>query len=536
MRKHKNVILAAILSLVFISCTDTVEKDSGNSSEPSKENQQTEYTVHFCCNEIANWDEVYVYSWDDSGSNAEWPGVKMSAAESGIYKAFVKHSNVIFTDGNGKQTVDLKTQNGYFTPTGTDSIGQVTGLWSATKPQNGSGEEEKPTKLETPIVTAMYDKSSKRIILVWPIVQDADSYEIYYNTTNNFNEEKTFEDTTETSYTTTEIKTNKITYYFWVRAKTEVEDNIAKFREYLEQETEPECKVGSQCSSPYDCGYWSHCAVDMPEDGEPTVWSISRLRDKQWYYDNGYITFQQLYDAGVLKGNYLQQVEVELKNLPPQIKPKEVSKFLETLSYPLYFLDFETFNPAIPLYDESSPYQQIVFQYSLHYIEKDGGELKHKECLAYPGTDPRRQIAEQLCKDIPLDVCTTAYNMGFEKGKIRDLAVLYPDLHDHLMNIHDNIKDIMIPFQKRWYYTKEMQGSYSIKYVLPALFPDDPSLNYHNLEGVHNGGEASNTFLAMQKMDKEELEKWREHLLRYCELDTFAMVKVLEKLREVGKC
>lgn len=317
---------------------------------------------------------------------------------------------------------------------------------------------------------------------------------------------------------------------------SEVEDNIAKFREYLEQETEPECKVGSQCSSPYDCGYWSHCAVDMPEDGEPTVWSISRLRDKQWYYENGYITFQQLYDAGVLKGNYLQQVEVELKNLPPQIKPKEVSKFLDTLSYPLYFLDFETFNPAVPLYDESSPYQQIVFQYSLHYIEKEGGELKHKECLAYPGSDPRRQIAEQLCKDIPLDVCTTAYNMGFEKGKIRDLAALYPDLHDHLMNIHDNIKDIMIPFQKRWYYTKEMQGSYSIKYVLPALFPDDPSLNYHNLEGVHNGGEASNTFLAMQKMDKEELEKWREHLLRYCELDTFAMVKVLEKLREVGKC
>lgn len=144
----------------------------------------------------------------------------MSVAESGIYKASVKHSNVIFTDGNGKQTADLKTQNGYFTPTGTDSKGQVTGLWSTTKPENGSGEEEKPTKLETPIVTAMYDKSSKRIILVWSIVQDADSYEIYYNTTNNFNEEKTIGDTTETSCTTTEIKTNKITYYFWVRAKT----------------------------------------------------------------------------------------------------------------------------------------------------------------------------------------------------------------------------------------------------------------------------------------------------------------------------
>lgn len=315
----------------------------------------------------------------------------------------------------------------------------------------------------------------------------------------------------------------------------EVGKNIAKFREYVEQETEPECKVGDQCFNPYECGYWGHCAKDMPEDGCPTVWNVYNLRNKQWYYDNGYVTFQQLYDAGFLKGKYLQQVEVELQNLPPQINPEEVKKFLDTLSYPLYFLDFETFNPAIPLYDESSPFQQIVFQYSLHYIEKEGGELKHKECLAYPGSDPRRQIAEQLCKDIPLDVCTTAYNMSFEKGKIKTLAALYPDLHDHLMNIHDNIKDIMIPFQKRWYYSKEMKGSYSIKYVLPALFPDDPSLNYHNLEGVHNGGEASNTFLAMQKMDKEELEKWREHLLRYCELDTFAMVKVLDKLKEVGK-
>lgn len=88
MRKYKNVILAVILSLIFISCTDTVENDSGNSSEPSEENQQTEYTVHFCCNEIANWDEVYVYSWDDSGSNAEWPGVKMSATRKRNIQSF----------------------------------------------------------------------------------------------------------------------------------------------------------------------------------------------------------------------------------------------------------------------------------------------------------------------------------------------------------------------------------------------------------------------------------------------------------------
>lgn len=122
---------------------------------------------------------------------------------------------------------------------------------------------------------------------------------------------------------------------------------------------------------------------------------------------------------------------------------------MKTISYPLYFLDFESFQPAIPLYDNSHPYEQIVFQYSLHYIEHEGGKLKHKEFLAYPGEDPRRKLAEQLCSDIPLNVCTTAYNMGFEKGRIRGLAEIFPDLSEHLMNIHDNIVDLMIPFQKK---------------------------------------------------------------------------------------
>ena len=131
-----------------------------------------------------------------------------------------------------------------------------------------------------------------------------------------------------------------------------------------------------------------------------------------------------------------------------------------------------------------------------------------------------------------MDVCTTAYNMGFEKGRIRGLAALFPDLREHLMNIHDNIVDLMIQLKKKWYYCRAMQGSYSIKYVLPALFPDDPALDYHNLEGVHNGGEASDAFAKMAAMTEGEIEKTREHLLKYCGLDTFAMVKVWEKLKE----
>ncbi len=104
----------------------------------------------------------------------------------------------------------------------------------------------------------------------------------------------------------------------------------------------------------------------------------------------------------------------------------------------------------------------------------------------------------------------------------------------HLMNIHDHIEDLMIPFQRKYYYDRAMQGSYSIKYVLPALFPGDPALDYHNLEGVHNGGEASNAFSAMANMIPEEMETTRQQLLQYCGLDTFAMVKVWEKLHQAA--
>jgi hypothetical protein len=101
------------------------------------------------------------------------------------------------------------------------------------------------------------------------------------------------------------------------------------------------------------------------------------------------------------------------------------------------------------------------------------------------------------------------------------------------MNMHDNMQDLMIPFQKHYYYTKAMKGSYSIKYVLPALFPGDPGLDYSQLEGVHNGLEASALFSRMAEMSEEELEAHRKSLLAYCHLDTFAMVRLWEKLREV---
>lgn len=311
----------------------------------------------------------------------------------------------------------------------------------------------------------------------------------------------------------------------------EVEQNLKNLEKYMQQKQEPCDGIGTHCFSPYECGFFGYCTRELPK---PNIFDVAgaRLSTKFKCYEKGLISFEDLNTCDALSAGQYKQIEHELHNYPPYIDQTAIRKFLETLSYPIYFLDFESYQPAVPLYDHSKPFEQIVFQYSLHYIEHEGGALKHTEHLAYPGVDPRRALAEQLCRDIPLDVCTTAYNMGFEKGRIKGLAEVYPDLAEHLMNIHDNIQDLMIPFQKKYYYSKAMQGSYSIKYVLPALFPDDPSLDYHNLEGVHNGGEASATFKKMATMTPAELEKYRKYLLKYCGLDTFAMVKVWEKLNE----
>lgn len=319
-----------------------------------------------------------------------------------------------------------------------------------------------------------------------------------------------------------------------VRLFADVEERVAMLEEYLTQTEEPIKDISEACFDPYDCGYWGYCARHIPE---PSIFKIARLKTKVKfdYYRQGIFSFDDVLGTVPMNANQIQQVRAYLFDEPAEVDRDGIAGFLKTLSYPLYFLDFETFQQAIPEYDGISPYAQIPFQYSLHILESEAGVLSHKEFLAEAGTDPRRGLAENLVKDIPRNTCVLAYNMSFEKGVINKLALQFPDLSDHLMDISINIKDLMTPFQKHHYYDKAMQGSYSIKYVLPALFPDAPELNYQNLDGIHNGGEAMNAFSMMKNRSAEEVEMIRAQLLAYCKLDTYAMVKIYYKLCECLK-
>ena len=180
------------------------------------------------------------------------------------------------------------------------------------------------------------------------------------------------------------------------------------------------------------------------------------------------------------------------------------------------------------VFDGSRPYQQLVFQYSLH-IEHENGDLEHREYLAeVDGTDPRIAFIDRMIEDCGTSGSVMVYNRGFESGKIEDLIEFSPKHTLALQGVIDRIVDLMVPFRERWYYTPEMQGSYSIKKVLPALVPE---LSYDNLD-IKGGGVASSTFSqVIQGAFDGDVEETRRHLLAYCKMDTLAMVEILKEIK-----
>jgi hypothetical protein len=305
-------------------------------------------------------------------------------------------------------------------------------------------------------------------------------------------------------------------------------------RMLADKERVPNIDIGTHCTNPYECDAMSYCWAHIPEY---SIFNISRLRsDKKFeLYQSGVVSFEQLSEEDIMNMSAGQQIQIQSELTQESIINHEAIKsFVGSLTYPIYHLDFETFQQAVPHWKGISPYMQIPFQFSVHIEHSDGG-LEHREFLAAIGEDPRESLAKALVDTIPMDVTVLAYNMSFEKGVIRKLAEQFPELSVHLNNIHNNIKDLMTPFQNRDYYEPSMRGSYSIKYVLPSLVPQMKEA-YKKLSLVHNGGEAMDAFARLQGMqDEDEAKRLREALLAYCKLDTLAMVKVLERLREVAR-
>lgn len=307
-----------------------------------------------------------------------------------------------------------------------------------------------------------------------------------------------------------------------------IDEEVKRLKIVVGQKEIPNIDIGMQCYDPYQCSFIAHCWNNIPEN---SVFDIRRMHliKKFELYDSGIIKLEDIPDDYVFPAS--QQLQIySYKSGETLIDKAAIEEFLNTFDYPLYFMDFESFQPAVPMFDNSKPYQQIPFQYSVHYQKNQKSKLEHKEFLAEAGPDPRIPFIEKLIEDTKNEGKIIVYNKSFEKSRLREIADYFPEYKNDIEELIDRIIDIMIPFQKKWYYAPEMEGSYSIKKVLPALVPE---LSYKELS-IADGGSASLAFEGLfEEKDMFKIEETRRNLLEYCKLDTLAMVEILNKLKRL---
>ena len=282
------------------------------------------------------------------------------------------------------------------------------------------------------------------------------------------------------------------------------------------------------CTKPNSCPCPDLCHPNLPEN---PIYDIPYVGKKA----------HQLREMGIVDIHYIPSSlhfnEKQRKHIIAVQKDQAlidkctIQEALSSLRYPLYFLDYETFNPAIPLFPGYRPYEHIVFQYSLHKISKPGCEAAHFACLITEKADPAPLIVPDLLKKLGSKGSVIVWNKYFEAGRNKDLMGHCPAYADLLEGINNRLFDLMQLFKDGLYVHPDFHGSASLKAVLPVLCSQ---LSYQSLP-ISNGEEAMLTWYWIQSgmLDPDELAKTRSEMLAYCELDTYAMVAILNQLQKI---
>ncbi len=285
----------------------------------------------------------------------------------------------------------------------------------------------------------------------------------------------------------------------------------------------PKVKINSNCSNPYDCALYDSCWEYLPDNN---VFCLYKGGKKSFeLFEKGVETIKDIPDGCKLDNK--QTIQKECEKTGVHVDKEGIRHFLKSLVYPLYYLDFETFQTAVPLFDGTKPYQQIPFQFSLHVVK--GEDVQHHSFLAEGSEDPRRKFASELKKVLGKTGSIVVYNKSFEIARLRELANAFPEYNDWVEDIIGRVVDLLAPFRNFSYYNGKQQGSASIKRVLPAITGKD----YSELD-INKGYDASLAFLdiAFGEVSEEERKKVRRDLEKYCCLDTEGMMWIVEELKK----
>jgi len=263
----------------------------------------------------------------------------------------------------------------------------------------------------------------------------------------------------------------------------EVRINVKDLIKLVNKRKEPVMETGDHCTSPFPCDYMGHCWDHIPDYSIYDIFKGKKLND---LLSKNILNVSDIPDN--FKATGRQQIEIDSHKKKRIYKDKiKIKEFLNSLKYPLYFLDYETINPAIPLFNETSPYRIIPFQFSLHIQKTKGGKLKHVEFLHTGKDDPRPALIKSLLKNCGEKGSVVVYSKGFESRVNYLLGQDFPEFSWELKEINKRMVDIMVPFKSRFLYHHKMEGSASLKNVLPAFVP---RMSYDKLE-IQDGGTAS---------------------------------------------
>ena len=299
---------------------------------------------------------------------------------------------------------------------------------------------------------------------------------------------------------------------------------LADMRQALEQDSAPLIEIGRHCKKPYQCAFYGHCREGVPEHHiEQLPWATAGLLDE--------LLKKGICDIGDIPAGYsgLSAIQQRVRDCvatgQPFVDP-DLKAALQEVTYPLHFLDFETFNPALPVYAGTRPYQVIPFQWSLHVRDR-AGDLSHHSFLADGDGDPREGFAVSLLDAIEPDGTIVSYST-YEQTRLNELADDLPKYAQRLLDLNVRFFDLYKVLRMH-YYHPGFHGSHSLKAVLPVLVPE---VGYEDLE-IQEGGHASLAFEQMVASETAEHEKARirEALLAYCHRDTEAMVRIFDALR-----
>lgn len=302
-------------------------------------------------------------------------------------------------------------------------------------------------------------------------------------------------------------------------------DVVSAARETLNGD-EPLIEPGPHCDDPFSCDFKAYCYrnIKIPE------WPISILprtgkRLAEAYSREGVAELTEL-DPGELKSEMHERIREVTVSGVPYHDVDGARMLTRDWSYPRIYLDFETLNPAIPRWLGTRPFQQIPFQFSMHF-ENETGELEHRDFLFLEDRDPRRAFAEALCEAVPSAGSIITYNAKFERGRLNELATLFDDLSCQLQNMIERVVDLE-PVARQCWYHRDQRGSWSIKYVLPTI----PGLTGYGDLDVQDGLEAQRAYLAAleEPSDSQQRRKLEAGLRDYCAKDTMAMVELLRYL------